>query len=76
MANVLPAWLGGGKRRFAFVRNQPKKEDFEIIGKWMAEGKVRAVIEEEFGMEDAGQAFAKLKEGRTRGKIVVRVCGE
>lgn len=75
LANILPGWLGGGQRQFAFIRNQPKAEDFEQIAKWMEEGKVKAVIEDEFEMEDAGKAFERLKQGRTRGKIMVKVAG-
>lgn len=75
LANVLPSWLGGAGRKFAFIANQPKKQDFEVIGKWMQEGKVKAVIEEEFSLEETGKAFARLKTGRVRGKIVVRVAG-
>ncbi|KAK4503006.1 hypothetical protein PRZ48_006433 [Zasmidium cellare] len=76
MASFLPAWAGGGQRPFVFVRNQPKKADFEAIGKWMAQGKVKAVVEEVIEMADAGKGFGRLKGGRVRGKIVVRVGGD
>lgn len=75
MASFLPSWMGGGTRAFVFVRNQPKKEDFEKIGSWMSEGEVKAVVESVVGMEEAAEAFGRLKGGRVRGKIVVRVCG-
>lgn len=40
----------------------------------MEQGKVKAVIEEEYSLEDAGKAFARLKSGRVRGKLVVNVA--
>jgi NADPH:quinone reductase-like Zn-dependent oxidoreductase len=38
-----------------------------------AVGRLRACIEEEFALERAGEAYARLKGGRTRGKLVVKV---
>ncbi|GAW25460.1 putative zinc-binding dehydrogenase [Rosellinia necatrix] len=41
---------------------------------WMREGTIRAVIDGDIdAFEDAPKAFQKLKEGRTRGNLVVRV---
>ncbi|EME45023.1 hypothetical protein DOTSEDRAFT_52416 [Dothistroma septosporum NZE10] len=76
LALVLPSWLGGGQRSFAFIRNQPNQKDFEQIAKWMQQGKVKPFIQEEFSLDDAHKAYEKLKSGRTRGKIVVQVAGE
>ncbi|TKA69197.1 hypothetical protein B0A55_07078 [Friedmanniomyces simplex] len=70
-----PAWLGGGQRRLAFHTAASKAADYEAIAGMMAEGKVRAVVEREFGLERAGEAFAHLKGGRTKGKIVIEVAG-
>ncbi len=39
----------------------------------MAEGKVKAVIDEAFRWEDAPKAYEKLRRGRTKGKIIVHV---
>ena len=74
LAHVLPGWLGGGQRKFAFIRNEPNQKDFEQIAKWMQQGKVKPFIQEEYSLEDAGKAYEKLKSGRTRGKIVVKVA--
>ena len=73
---VIPGALGGGKRRFSGFWPKPNVEDLELIGKWMAEGKVRAVIDQKFPFEMAPKAFEKLKTGRARGKIVVDVASE
>lgn len=34
------------------------------------------MIEKVFDLNEAAEAFKRLKSGRTRGKIVVRICGE
>lgn len=39
----------------------------------MAEGKVKVPIDEEVGFHDVPRAYAKIKTGRTKGKIVVHV---
>lgn len=71
-----PGFLGGGKRSFQFLGAANNYEHFKEIAGWMAEGKVKAQIDEVFGMEDKGpiRAFEKLKTGRAKGKLVVRVA--
>ncbi|KAL2000237.1 hypothetical protein VTN02DRAFT_3380 [Thermoascus thermophilus] len=69
-----PRFLGGGRRQLDVMLLNNNKEDLERIGRWMMEGKVRAVIDSTYEFEDAVQAFEKLKSGRARGKIVVHVA--
>ncbi|KAK5074211.1 hypothetical protein LTR64_006644 [Lithohypha guttulata] len=71
-----PALLGGGKRRSEGMFAQANVAELERIAKWMSEGKVKAVIDQQFGFEDVPKAFEKLKTGRARGKIVVEVCAK
>ncbi|KAJ3956950.1 hypothetical protein N0V92_006482 [Colletotrichum tropicale] len=71
--NMLPGFLGGGKRRFQTVRVSPSREDLEQIGRLTVEGKVKVLIDEKFEWADAPKAYAKLRLGRTTGKIVVHV---
>ena len=73
---VWPGFLGGGKRSFEFLGTKNNYEQFKDIARWMAEGKVKALIDEVYGMEDKGpiRAFEKLKTGRVKGKLVVRVA--
>lgn len=63
-------------RPFQFVTLKSNAEQYAHIAKWMQEGKVKAIIEQEFALEDAGKAFERLKSGRTRGKLVIKVAGE
>ncbi|UZP39352.1 hypothetical protein NXS19_007168 [Fusarium pseudograminearum] len=57
----------------------------KLLPRWLGGGKrtfkfqeekVKVVVEEGFVLEDADRAYASLKGGRTRGKIVVRIGGE
>ncbi|KAK3933907.1 chaperonin 10-like protein [Diplogelasinospora grovesii] len=72
---LLPSFLGGGKRKFEFVVvKQTKQEDLVSLGQLMAEGKIKAVIDEVFEFGEVPKAFEKLKKGRSAGKIVVHVA--
>ncbi|KAK5132729.1 hypothetical protein LTR08_008695 [Meristemomyces frigidus] len=71
-----PAVLGGGQRPVQFVTCTTNAEQYAQIGKWMQEGKVKAIVEQEFELEEAGKAYERLKSGRTRGKLVIKVAGE
>jgi alkaline phosphatase D len=70
---ILPKIIGGGRRRFHWVTLKPKKEYFQLIGKWMAEGNVQSVVDETFAYDDAPRAFERLKTGRATGKLIIRV---
>lgn len=71
-----PGFLGGGKRPFQFLGVANNYDHFKEIGEWVAQGKVKALIDEVYGMEDKGpiKAFERLKTGRAKGKIIVRVA--
>lgn len=72
-----PGLLGGGKRIFhLFMLTSTKKEQWDLFGKWMAEGKLKTVIEDGnvFDLANIGEAFEKLQTGRTRGKIAIKVA--
>ncbi|KAI4113760.1 MAG: hypothetical protein LQ345_005330 [Seirophora villosa] len=73
---VWPRFLGGVKGNVVGIWPEQKAEDFRRIGQWMQEGKVKAVVDTRFPFEQAPQAVAKLKLGRTRGKIVIDVALE
>lgn len=74
--HLLPGFLGGGRRKFIFHSVTANPDHFAQVARWIEEGKVKPVVEEEFELEDAGKAYGRLKAGRTRGKLVVRVNGD
>lgn len=68
-----PAWLGGGKRRFVFWTMKPDGKQLAQLAEWMGQGKLKPVVEERFDMEHVPEAYRKLRQGRTKGKIVVQI---
>lgn len=71
-----PSFLGGGKRPFQFLGMKPDANQLAVIGGWMKEGKVKAVIDKTLEFQQGNQAYELLKGGRTRGNIVVKVPEE
>ena len=75
-AYVQPGFLGGGKRPFKFLAAASTGEEYPAMAQWMLDGKLKVPVEEVFDLGDAGKAFEKLKGGRTKGKLVIKVGGE
>ncbi|KAG0647763.1 Prolyl aminopeptidase [Hyphodiscus hymeniophilus] len=48
---IIPSALGGGKRKLSGFWPKPNSVDLERIGRWMAEGKIKAVIDQRFAFE-------------------------
>jgi NADPH:quinone reductase-like Zn-dependent oxidoreductase len=72
---LVPTWLGGGQRPFSFGLASTNFEDFTKLGQLVAQGKVKPVINEVFKFDDVPDAYRKLRTGRAKGKLVVRVGG-
>ncbi|KAF1832829.1 GroES-like protein [Decorospora gaudefroyi] len=70
---LLPGFLGGGRNSYQMLVSKPSADAFRQLSEWMKEGKLRGVVDSVFEWEEAPQAYEKLKTGRARGKIVVRV---
>jgi NADPH-dependent curcumin reductase CurA len=51
-------------------------EGFRELANWVKEGKITPVIQETYEFEDVPKAFAKVRAGRTKGKIVVHIAKE
>ncbi|MCJ1281491.1 hypothetical protein MMC26_000811 [Xylographa opegraphella] len=68
-----PRFLGGGQRKYVIFSAVANAEGYRVVAEMLAEGKVRVVIEEIYGLEDLGRAFERLKTGRVRGKLVIKV---
>lgn len=73
---LLPSWLGGGSRPAKFAGVQPKAQDFTTLGGWMAERKLKTVIEKTYNLKETGEALARQRTGHVRGKLVVEVTGD
>lgn len=68
-----PAWLGGGRRRSGFVGRKADSEELMKLAGWIRDGKLKPCIEKVYRLEEAMDAFKRLKSGRTRGKLVIKV---
>ncbi|KAK4222008.1 hypothetical protein QBC38DRAFT_490882 [Podospora fimiseda] len=74
---LLPGILGGGKRAYTMVYPKHQPWEMDVLAGWVKEGKLKVVFEEpRYKLEEAAKAFEKLREGRNRGKIVVKVAEE
>lgn len=72
----LPAFLGGGKRSWKFLMVKVDPGHWARLAEWMREAKVKAVVAQEFDLENAADAFRALRTKRTKGKLVVRVASD
>jgi NADPH:quinone reductase-like Zn-dependent oxidoreductase len=70
---LLPSFLGGGKRKYEMYNIAHGPADLKQLGRWIADKKIRVVIEETYELEHLPRAFEKLKKGRNAGKLVVHV---
>ncbi|KAL8906526.1 MAG: hypothetical protein Q9207_001964 [Kuettlingeria erythrocarpa] len=70
----LPGFLGGVKGNVQGFWPEQKVQDLQQMAELVQAGKVKAVIDSRFPFGQAAEAFAKLKTGRARGKIVVDVA--
>lgn len=66
--------FGGKKMKTLSAKSDP--EDLAFVAKLMAEGKIKAVIEKRYPLDQAVEAFAYMSEGHARGKVVVNVQQE
>lgn len=48
------------------------RDDLRRTLEWAAEGRLRAVIDTVFPLAEAGEAFARLRRGEMRGKLLVK----
>ena len=68
-----PAWLGGGRRKSGFIGRKPNNEELAELASWIRDGKMKPFIEKVYGLDEAADAYKRMKSGRTRGKLVVQV---
>jgi len=64
--------LGLGPR-VSSVRSRPDGPMLRTLSGWVAEGKLRPVIDSTFPLERIRQAYAKLEGGRPLGKVIVTI---
>lgn len=73
LALLTPRFLGGVKASWKLVTVDDIREELEQFGKFVADGKVKGVVDSVFAFEDVLKAYERVMEGRSAGKIVVKV---
>lgn len=68
-----PTWLGGTPRRFIMFAVVLDRQCEEDLARFMAEGKVRAVIDRSVAFEQVPDALDVVAAKRARGRFVVKV---
>ena len=71
---LTPAVLGGGQRKYDFLMCKTDGDMYTRIAGMMRDGKVKTEIEEVLKMEDVPRGYERLKTGRVKGKLVVKVA--
>lgn len=62
--------------QYAYHFMHPDGRELEVIGELIEGGKVRALVDKIYPLEQAREALAHVESGRTRGKVVLAVRGE
>lgn len=68
-----PRILGGVPRRYDFFGTTPDSASAEILAGFARDGKLRAVVDRVFKMEDVFEAYDLLLSKRARGKIIIKI---
>ena len=63
----------GFRKRCSWVMLRPSGSDLEILGRWADEGKLRAVVDRAYPLEQIRDAHLHVEGGHTRGKVVLKV---
>ena len=72
-AATIPAFLGGVKGSFRTFITKDSQQDLDALAKWFEEGKIRVIVDKVFPFEEAKVAMQYVKQGSSRGKVVVKM---
>ena len=61
----------GPRARLVVVKS--RTEDLATLGRWVAEGALRPIVDSVFPLEDVQSACARLATKHARGKVVLRM---
>lgn len=68
-----PSWLGGTKRAWKMVNVTNERKDLEKVAEFVAEGKVKPLVDSVYAFEDTVKAYDRIMTGRATGKVVIKV---
>jgi NADPH:quinone reductase-like Zn-dependent oxidoreductase len=70
---LLPSFLGGGMGKYRVTAMKPNETDLKQLAMWVEKGQIKPVVDSVYDFKATHEAFARLKTGRVRGKVVVCV---
>ncbi|HEV2397524.1 MAG TPA: NAD(P)-dependent alcohol dehydrogenase [Candidatus Sulfotelmatobacter sp.] len=70
---ALPLLSWTGSRKFVGILAKMNQSDLIFLGELVASGKVKPVIDRQYGLSEIPEAIRYLEEGHARGKVVIRV---
>ena len=62
-----------GDRTMKFFITQPTSDDLKTLLDWMADGRIRTVLDRTYPLAEVPEAIRYLETGRARGKVVIGV---
>jgi len=70
-------WLyTGSRKKMVLLNARPSVEDLETLAQWVAEGKLKPVIDRVVPFAETPQAFNYMNTGHARGKVIVKIVEE
>ncbi|KAF4970224.1 hypothetical protein FSARC_2689 [Fusarium sarcochroum] len=70
---ALPTFLGGYRRQFELFVTKDNVDDMAHIANWVAEKKIKTVVDKAFPFEATTEAYERLIQGSATGKIIVQI---
>jgi NADPH:quinone reductase-like Zn-dependent oxidoreductase len=67
-------WLNAVDKRHTTVLAKSNAQDLTLLGELMASGKIKAVIDSRYPLEQSADALRHLEEGHARGKVIITVA--
>jgi NADPH:quinone reductase-like Zn-dependent oxidoreductase len=64
------------KQKFVSLMASPNAEDLKLVGELVKDGKLRTVVDSQYPLAKAEEAWARSIEGHATGKIMVNVQQE
>jgi NADPH:quinone reductase-like Zn-dependent oxidoreductase len=49
--------------------------DLALVSEWIAQGRIKPVIDRQYALNDVPAALAYLEEGHARGKVIIEIAG-
>lgn len=59
--------------KYHFLFMKPSGEQLKVLKGFLEGGLIKPIIDKEFPLKDAGQAFHYLESGRAKGKVIIRI---